>query len=76
MVALNLMLGIKNVNDEKINLADDRSSHAYDVQTLGQLMDFEMVEQDSESLELRPGPKMKCVWGTGLTSFTLGESLT
>ena len=76
VVSLNLMLGVKNVNDEKINLADDRSSHAYDVQTLGQLMDFEMVEQDSESLELRPGPKMKCVWAMGLTYFTLGDSLT
>ena len=74
--SLNLMLGIKNVNDEKINLADDRSSHAYDVQTLGLLVDFEMVEEDSESRELRPGPKMKCVWGTGLKSFTLADSLT
>ena len=76
VVALNLMLGIKNVNDEKINLADDRSSHAFDVRTLGLLVDFDMVEQDSESPELRPGPKMKCVWGTGLKSFTFSDSLT
>ena len=76
VVTLNLMLGIKNVNDEKVNLADDRSSHAYDVRTLGLLVDFEMVEQDSESLELRPGPKMKCVWATGLKGFALADALT
>jgi hypothetical protein len=73
--ALNLMLGVKRVNGEKINLADDWSSYPFDVRTLGRLVDFEMVEQDSESLELRPGPKMKCVWGMGLKSFTLADSL-
>ncbi len=73
--SLNLMLGVKRVNDEKINLADDWSSYPFDVRTLGRLVDFEMVEQDSESLELRPGPKMKCVWATGLKSFTLADSL-
>ena len=74
--SLNLMLGVKRVNGEKINLADDWSSYPFDVRTLGRFVDFEMVEQDSESLELRPGPKMKCVWGTGLKSFTLADSLT
>ena len=73
--SLNLMLGVKRVNGEKINLADDWSSYPFDVRTLGRLVDFEMVEQDSESLELRPGPKMKCVWATGLKSFTLADSL-
>ena len=34
-----------------------------------------MVEQDSESLELRPGPKMKCVWATGLKGFALADAL-
>ena len=73
--SLNLMLGVTRVNGEKINLADDWSSYPFDVRTLGRLVDFELVEQHAESLELRPGPKMKCVWATGLKSFTLADSL-
>ena len=73
--SLNLMLGVKRVNGEKINLADDWSSYPFDVRTLGRLVDFEMVEQDSESLELRPGPKMECVWGMGLKGFALADAL-
>ena len=42
--SLNLMLGVKRVNGEKINLADDWSSYPFDVRILGRYMEFGMPE--------------------------------
>ena len=75
VIALNLKLGVKRVFDERINLADDWSSYPFDVRILGRYMEFGMLEQDLESLELRPGPILKCVWATGLKSYTLADDL-
>ena len=74
--SLNLMLGAKRVFDERINLAEGWSSYPFDVRILGWYMDFGMIEQDLESLELRPGPILKCVWATGLKSYTLADDVT
>ena len=70
------MLGAKRVFDERINLAEGWSSYPSDVRILGWYMDFGMIEQDLESLELRPGPILKCVWATGLKSYTLADDVT
>ena len=74
--SLNLMLGAKRVFDERINLAEGWSSYPFDVRILGWYMDFGMIEQDLESLELRPGPILKCVWATGFKSYTLADDVT
>ena len=74
--SLNLMLGAKRVFDERIDLAEGWSSYPFDVRILGWYMDFGMIEQDLESLELRPGPILKCVWATGLKSYTLADDVT
>ena len=73
--SLNLKLGVKRVFDERINLAEGWSSYPFDVRILGLYMDFGVIEQDLESLELRPGPILKCVWATGLKSYTLADDV-
>ena len=75
VIALNLKLGIKRVFDEQINLTEGWSSYPFDIRILGRYKDFGMLEQDLESLELRPGPILKCVWATGLKSYKLADDL-